>query len=390
MARPKKENTEEGKKKELTTNEKLGLFLKENKEHHYNDEQEVFYKVPSGSLIMDLDLDGGLNPGLHRFVGPNESGKTSAALAFLRNFLKEEGKQRRRGLYIKAEGRLGPEMKSRAGVKFVHKAEEWEDGTCFVFESNIYETVVQLLRQLVGDKDEKIHYFFILDSVDGLISKNDLDKSFEESNKVAGGAVIAANFMKRASIPLAKRGHIAIFISQVRANIQLDSYTNEPVRQTTATGGNALLHFANFILEFQLRFNKDLILENPDPKVKYDPITNKYIGHFAKCIVKKSPNEKTNSLIRYPIKYGRKGGKSIWVEQEVTGLMLMWGFLKKKGSWFSFDEGFHQDIKEIIGFEFPAKVQGLNNVFKIFEENEDATKAVYAYFKDMILTDDDI
>ena len=56
---------------------------------------------------------------------------------------------------------------------------------------------------------------------------------------------------------------MAIFISQVRADIKLDPYSKAPIRQTTATGGNALLHFANYILEFEPRFKKDLILESP-------------------------------------------------------------------------------------------------------------------------------
>jgi intein/homing endonuclease len=311
---------------------------------------------------------------------------TSSALSFMKNFLDEP--EKRRGLYIKAEGRLSPQMRERSGVKFVFDTEEWIDGTCFVFESNIYETVVEFMRMLVKDKESGIKYFFLLDSVDGLISKQDLGKSFEDSNKVAGGAVIAANFMKRASIPLAKRGHIAIFISQVRANIQLDPYTKEPIRQTTATGGNALLHFANYILDFEQRFNSDFILENQ--KEKYHKDKNKYIGHYAKCRVKKSPNERSNSLIRYPIKYGRKGGKSVWVELEVIDLMKMWGFLERRGAWYYFEDGFKAEIAEKVNFEFPEKLQGESAVFKMLEENEEVTRIIYQYFKEIILANDDI
>ena len=82
----------------------------------------------------------------------------------------------------------------------------------------IYETVVEALRMLVGKNENKTKYCFILDSVDGLIAKGDMDKPFVDSKKVAGGAVIASDFMKRVSIALAKRGHMAIFISQVRFN----------------------------------------------------------------------------------------------------------------------------------------------------------------------------
>ena len=40
----------------------------------------IEYKVSSGSLNVDFELGGGLGPGLHRFIGMNEGGKTSEAL----------------------------------------------------------------------------------------------------------------------------------------------------------------------------------------------------------------------------------------------------------------------------------------------------------------------
>jgi RecA/RadA recombinase len=268
------------KKKEdgsiVTSNEVLSSFLKSNKEDHYNFEDDFDFKVSSGSLQLDIQLGGGFGPGLHRFCGINEGGKTSAALEVMKNFLRTVPNAK--GFYIKAEGRLSNEMKERSGVPFTTKAEDWNVGTCFVFESNIYETVVDAMRNLVANNEENIKYYFLLDAVDGLITKGDLDKTFEDSNKVAGGAVIAANFMKRMSIALAKRGHIAVFISQVRADIKLDPYSKAPIRQTSATGGNALLHFANWILEFEPRFNGDLILQDPNNK-RIDLEKNPAIGH---------------------------------------------------------------------------------------------------------------
>ena len=194
----------------------------------------------------------------------------------------------------------------------------------------------------------------MLDSVDGLITKGDLDKDFEDSNKVAGGAVIAANFMKRLSIALAKRGHMAVFISQVRADIKLDPYSKAPVRQTTATGGNALLHFANWIVEFDPRFKGDLILQ--DEKANYDEYKNPYTGHIVRVTVKKSPNERTNCVIRYPIKYGRKNGTSNWIEKEIFDFLLMWEIAVKKGAWISFDEEFLTTVREA---GFSGKIQAL-------------------------------
>jgi len=358
----------------------LGSFLKTNKEDHYNFEDEIDYKVSSGSLQFDLQLGGGFGPGLHRFVGMNEGGKTSESLEVMKNFC--NNLTNAKGFYIKAEGRLSPDMRERSGVRFVFTADEWVDGTCFVFESNIYETVVECMRQLVAKNDEKTKYCFLLDSVDGLITKGDLDKSFEDSNKVAGGAVIAANFMKRLSIALSKRGHMAIFISQVRADIKLDPYSKAPIRQTSATGGNALLHFANYIVEFEPRYKGDLILQDSTNKtidIKKNPI----IGHFAKATIKKSPNEKTNMTITYPIRYGRKNGTSIWIQKEIVDLLYAWEFLEKKGAWIKPVEEFKELLNE-NNFEFPESIQGDNNLFKLIEDDEKLCQFLTNYFQTSI------
>ena len=358
----------------------LSNYLKANKDDHYNFEETVEYKISSGSLQFDLHMAGGFGPGLHRFTGVNEGGKTSESLQVMKSFLGTLDKSR--GVYIKAEGRLGPEVKERAGVKFVFSPEEWVDGTCFVFESNIYEAAMGLIRQLITNNDDKIKYCFILDSVDGLIRKDDLAKSFEESSKVAGGPTIASNFCKKTSTALGKRGHMAIFISQVRADIKLDPYSKAPVRQTTATGGNALLHYANTIMEFEPRFKGDLILQNPSIK-KIDAKKNPIIGHNAKVTIKKSAHENTNTTLSYPIRYGRTGGTSIWVEKEVVDLLYAWEFVEKKGAWIKPTDEF-KELLETQKLEFPEKIQGDNNLFQTIEENTKLCLFLIDYFKEQI------
>ena len=175
---------------------------------------------------------------------------------------------------------------------------------------------------------------------------------------------------------------MAIFISQVRADIQLDPYSKAPIRQTTATGGNALLHFANYILEFEPRFKSDLILQKPNEK--YDPQKNSYIGHYAKITVKKSPNEKTNAVIKYPIIYGRTGGKSIWNEKEILDMLYLWGYAEKKGAWISFSEDLRNDM-QTAGIEMPETRQGEPKFNAFIEENENIKDYLIKYFRDLVL-----
>ncbi len=79
---------------ETQSNTFLKSFLKNNKEYHYNFEEEIDYKVSSGSLRMDFELGGGFGPGLHRFVGMNEGGKTSESLEVMKNFLNTQEKSK--------------------------------------------------------------------------------------------------------------------------------------------------------------------------------------------------------------------------------------------------------------------------------------------------------
>ena len=306
----------------------------------------------------------------------NEGGKTSEALEVAKNFLKTV--QDSRALLFKAEGRLSKEIKERSGIKFVTDPKEWVDGTCFVFECNIFETVSELMKDLIQSNDENKRYIFILDSVDGLITKGDKDKTLSEATKVAGGAVISSMLMKKISLALSKRGHMAIFISQVRSDIKLDPYAaNKEVRQTTATGGNALLHFANWILEFEPRYNKDLILEKPNEK--YDPIKNKIIGHNVKIGIKKSTNESTNSKIQYPIKYGRKEGSSVWKEYEIIDQILAWEFATAKGAWVTFSDEIIEELKK-SNIDLKKQHQGIDNLRLYLEENKQITEYFYDKF----------
>lgn len=96
--------------------EKLDSILKQKdkKDHVYNFVKEVDYKVSSGSLKLDIEMEGGLSPGLARFSGGTESGKTSCALTFAKKH--QETTKDGFVVYFKAEGRLSKKMLERHGL----------------------------------------------------------------------------------------------------------------------------------------------------------------------------------------------------------------------------------------------------------------------------------
>lgn len=357
-------------------------FLMCFKEFHYNlDEQAEDYVVSSGSMILDSYLDGGFSAGMHRFVGANEGGKTNEALQVMFNMMEEVDNSK--GIYIKAEGRLSKSIQERSGLKFVTNAEEWLDGTCLVFECNVFDVVFDFLRGLLKNNPNKERFCIVIDSMDGLLPQSELEKRTSDAAKVAAGALMTSDFLKRVSLGMCKFGHMLILISQIRARVDINPYAKgDPNNQTNSSGGNAALHYPDWILEFQKQFKSDKILEKPKEQIGPN---NKPYGHMAKVLICKSTNENTGQVVKYPIRYGRTKGKSIWVEREVVDLLLMWGYMDKKGSWFTCDEDVITHLKN-DGIDCQSKFQGIASIQEYLEKNKDVSESLKNFVKEKILS----
>ena len=343
----------------LSPVEQIQSYLKENKEDHYNFEETPEYTVSSGSLLLDIEMGGGIRPSIIRASGVAEGGKTSCALSFARNF--QSSLDNSMAIYIKSEGRLSLDMIARSGVDT--SPDKW-----FVYKSNIFESVLQLMRDLITNNPTECKYFFIIDSMDAMVPKKDMDRSFEDSDKVAGGSVLSSNFLKKMALGIATKGHICFMISQVRSKVTIGYDKGDP-KITNASGGNALLHYSDWILEFQPRFQKDMI----------PPRSDEPEGHICKVIFRKSANEKTGKKVEYPIKYGRTNGRSIWTEYEVIGMLLQWEMAKTSGSWIIVGDSLIDELKE-AGLDMVAKHQGEDNFRKYLEENVEICNFLFNKF----------
>ena len=123
----------------FTALDQIEAYLKANQSDHYNFEEQRDYTVSSGSLKLDIEMGGGIKPGVIRASGVTEGGKTSCALSFARNFQKMDNSMI---VYIKSEGRLSEEMLERSGVNT-------DPDRFFIYKCNIFESVIDLIRQLV-------------------------------------------------------------------------------------------------------------------------------------------------------------------------------------------------------------------------------------------------
>jgi len=364
------------------TQEFTKSFLKTHKEFHYNlDQQAEDYVVSSGSMILDSYLDGGFSAGVHRFVGANEGGKTNEALHVMLNMMKTVDNSK--GIYIKAEGRLSKSIKERSGLTFVTDADEWVAGTCLVFECNVFDVVFDFLRGLLKNNPNRERFGIVIDSMDGLLPQSELEKRTSDAAKVAAGALMTSDFLKRVSLGMSKFGHLLILISQIRAKVDINPYAKgDPNNQTNSSGGNAALHYPDWILEFQKQFKSDKILEKPKEQIGPN---NKPYGHMAKVLICKSTNENTGNVVKYPIRYGRINGKSVWVEREIVDLLLMWDYMDKKGSWFTCDEEVVDFLKK-DGIECQSKFQGIASIQEYLEENSDVAESLKNFVKEKILS----
>jgi RecA/RadA recombinase len=347
----------------------LSSHLKDNKDSHYNFEDEQIFNVSTGSILLDSELGGSLEvPAIVRFTGVSGGGKTSSALLIMNNFLKTIPNAK--GLLVKAEGRLNSNVKRISGVDFVDKPEDWDNGKCFVLRSNVYENIATLILELIQNNPENTRYYFLVDSMDALISKNDLSKGFDDSAKVAAGAVLTSNFLRRIMLPLSTFGHICGLISQVRSNVQINPYAKGDPKLTNSSGGNALQHYADWIFEFQPRYKSDQIVED-----------GKIIGHWSKILLRKTTNEKDGTEVTYPIRHGRSDGKSVWLEYEIADMLIQWGFAKKSGAWIAFDKALIEEIKKETDQDLPEKIQGMEQLRTFLEENPKICGYLFNKFK---------
>lgn len=347
------------------------LKQKDKKDHVYNFVEEIDYKVSSGSLKLDIEMEGGLGPGLARFSGGTESGKTSCALTFAKNH--QETVENGFVVYFKAEGRLSKKMLERHGL---------DQDKLYVVETNVYEVVIDTMRELVNNNPENTRYFFIIDSVDGCIRKEDLEKGTQEAVKVAGGALLTSEFLKRMTLKLGKLGHICILIHQNRSKIQLNQYEKkDPNNITQSSGGNASLHYSDWIFEFMDKNIESCRIRGAKSEASDADPKGEIIGHFCRISFKKSPNEKTNKTISYPVRYGTKGGNTVWVEYEVLQVLQQFGFLNKSGAWFKFDEEALVQLEKAGIKDVEKQFQGEAKALAYLSERKDLVQYYYEHFK---------
>jgi len=384
MAKPKKIEPEleiEPKEKEGANScDILSSVMsdKENKGFHLNGHKEIYYKVPFKCLDLDDLTGGGLEPGVHRFIGPSEGGKSSLCFDIIRNFL-DDGKKnkiKRKAFVINAEGKQPKELEQRTGLKIVRTPEEWVEGTVFVLESNIFEFIFTVIRRLINTNPDNCQFIFMIDSLDALTTKDDSEKGFSEHEKVAGGPLLSKRFLTNMTLRLTKLGHICLITSQVSASIKT-KYDQPDQMILNAAGGNAAIHYCTTIFEFKPTTSKQeytyLTGKHNNKLSSYEnPITGKEVTIY----IRKSTIQTSGETAKYPIKHNIYGKSAVWMEKDLVSKLKSSKLLQAKGAWLAFDENLLEELRgEKI--EVLDQYQGESKFIDALEANSELTNILY-------------
>ena len=378
MAKAKKD--EEAVEEGQSSNNLLERLLKENKDSHYNDVIPLNKLISTGSLILDsvVKVRSG---GVIRLVAKTpESGKTSESFVLADNYMKQMDKSKT--LYIKSEGRLSQEIQARTGMKFVTTSQEWAYGTVFVFSCNVFEVVADFIMKLSKQMHESgEHLAIIIDSLDGLILKKDLEvKGIDGNQMVAGVPKLTKLLFRHLALPIAHYDILLLITGQYSADIKLDPYSPSVPRMGDSAGGSSVPHQCDYVLQYLPRYQGDFILEKPDEKP--DAAKNKILGIYATIEIKKSASDTTGIKVKIPIRKGRVGC-AIWVEKEVVDMAIQFGQISRKGAWYSFSESLVAEAAK-DGVEIKVLHQGLNGVFEYVEDNKIVFNWLLSKFKALI------
>lgn len=190
--------------------------------------------VSSGCTLLDAVLGGGYVLGrIANLVGDKSTGKTLLAIEACANFSAQypEGKI----WYAEAEAAFDRKYAAALGLP-VKQVE-------FVEEIYTVEDVYEKLEEILKSKDAQQPGLFILDSLDALSDRAELDRGISEGTYGASKPKQLSQMFRRLVQKVEKSKVCIIIISQVRDNIGVTFG-----RKTTRSGGRALDFYASQVL----------------------------------------------------------------------------------------------------------------------------------------------
>ena len=298
--------------------------------------------IPTGSIALDVALGiGGLPRGrVVEIYGPESSGKTTVALHAVANAQKNGGI----AAFIDAEHALDPEYAKKLGVDI---------DSLLVSQPDTGEQALEIADMLIRSGSLDI---IVIDSVAALVPRAEIEGEMGDSH-VGLQARLMSQALRKMTSALSQSKTTAIFINQLREKIGVMFGSPE-----TTTGGKALKFYSSVRLDVRrietLKDGTDAVGNRTRVKV----VKNKVAPPFKQA--------------EFDILYGQGISK----EGSLIDMGVNEGFIRKSGSWFTY-EG------DQLG-------QGKENARKFLLENTDIRDEIEKKIKEKLgigaVLDDDV
>lgn len=258
--------------------------------------------ISTGCLSLDISIGiGGIPRGkVTEIFGSEGGGKTTLALSIVKEALKVSLNV----LFIDAEHMLDYEMlKDMLG-------EEFSKDNLVILNPKTAEDAFTMMESGINSGDFSA---VILDSVGALAPKKEQEDDFEAAN-VGLLSRMVTKFLRRNIHNIAKNNVAVILINQVRDKIGAYMATFE------TPGGHALKHFSS--LRISLSRGQEM------------KVANETVGIMTKFVIRKNKLSAPFRSYTIPIVFG----KGIDTFSDAVDFCSMLGVIKKKGSYYKFED----------------------------------------------------
>ena len=328
------------------------------------------HKVIPVSPSLDIALGGGIREGnVVIMTGDPKTGKTVTALSFAA----QAQKHGKKVFYFDVEGRL-----TKHHLDAIKGLKPDEMKIVATSESKPVisaEEYLNTLEALIKQQDDLVT---IVDSTSNMLPQDELDGEIRTGIRNALPRLLA-QFFKRISGDVARRGAICIFITHNIANTGGSRFSPSKM----SDGGNML----------QYQAGTNMVITH---RGKWESSSGTDIGQVAHWKIKTSaaggiPNSLADGWIKY--------GVGIDHVQEIAQIGSELTLIKKAGAWYTIsvaldnldnpivqkilkDNEVGDDTETIEKF---FKFQGKQNLTEFLEQNDDLTQFIYDEIKEMML-----